>query len=176
MRINSGIYKGRKLYPPKNLPVRPTTDKAKEALFNILNNEFYFEDLAVLDLFSGTGNISYEFASRGCNPVTAVDADFRCIRFINDTITLLNAPIKAVRANVFSYLNTINNRFDIIFADPPYNLDRINEIPDAIFNNDLLNPEGLLVVEHSADTDFSKHPFYNETRIYSKVNFSFFRK
>ena len=176
MRINSGIYKGRKLFPPRNLPVRPTTDKAKESLFNIINNEFYFEDLTVLDLFSGTGNISYEFASRGCGLIMAVDSDFRCIRFINETTALLNAPIRPVRANAFTFMDKINIKFDIIFADPPYNLTRITEIPDMVFNNNLLNSEGLLVVEHSSETDFSKHPFYNETRVYSKVNFSFFRK
>jgi len=176
VRINSGIYKGRKLYPPKNLPVRPTTDKAKESLFNIINNEFYFEGLSVLDLFAGTGNISYEFASRGCNPVVAVETDFRCVRYINETLALLNAPIKCVRANVFSYLATAHQKFDIIFADPPYSLERISEIPEAIFSRDILHPDGLVVIEHSAETNFSKHPFYQETRIYSKVNFSFFRK
>lgn len=175
MRVNSGIYKGRKLHPPKNLPVRPTTDKAKESLFNIINNEFFFEGLTVLDLFAGTGNISYEFASRGCGLVVAVDSDFRCIRYIKETTDLLNAPIKPVRANVFSYLNTIQQKFDIVFADPPYSLARIMDIPDAVFKNNLLNPEGLLVVEHSSDTNFKKHPYYAETRIYSKVNFSFFR-
>ena len=174
MRIISGAFKGRRLNPPKNLPVRPTTDKAKESLFNILNNYYFFDELSVLDLFSGTGSISFEFASRGARKITAVDVDFKCVSFIKKTASDFGMPLKAVRANVFSFAATGREKFDLIFADPPYDMKRIEELPDLVFNNSMLADDGLLIIEHSSKTDFSKHPHYKETRIYSKVNFSFF--
>ncbi len=176
MRIISGEFKGRPIHPPQNLPVRPTTDKAKESLFNILANNIDFEDLKVLDLFAGTGNISYEFASRGALEITAVDADFRCAKFIKTTAETLKMPIKTIRANVFSFLSTEFAKYDLIFADPPYDLERLAEIPDLIINQNILNEDGVFILEHSSDHNFSKHPWFKNTRTYSKVNFSFFEK
>lgn len=176
MRIISGEFKGRPIHTPQNLPVRPTTDKAKESLFNILANRIDLDGIKVLDLFAGTGNISYEFASRGALEVTSVDSDFRCAKFIKTTAENLKMPIKIVRANAFSFLSTIIAKYDLIFADPPYDLARLSEIPDLIINQNILTDDGILIVEHSATNDFSKHPWFVETRVYSKVNFSFFEK
>ena len=121
MRIISGKHKGRRITAPKNLPVRPTTDMSKESLFNILNNHFNFNGLKVLDLFSGTGNISYEFASRGAGPITSVDGDMGCVNFIKKTATELDLDISAIKSDVFSFLERNKTTYDIIFADPPYN-------------------------------------------------------
>ncbi|OIO99677.1 MAG: 16S rRNA (guanine(966)-N(2))-methyltransferase RsmD [Bacteroidetes bacterium CG2_30_33_31] len=175
MRIVSGNLGGRKINPPYDLPVRPTTDKAKESLFNILNNRINFEETVALDLFAGTGNISYELASRGCISVTSVEIDFKCVKFIKEASELLKANIKVVQANVFSFLNTYKSKSDLIFADPPYSLENIEEIPDYIFRNELLNEEGILIVEHSANTNFAHHHYFMESRRYSKVHFSFFQ-
>ena len=123
MRIISGTYKGRKIIAPAKLPVRPTTDMAKEALFNILNNQYYFDDISVLDLFSGTGNISYEFASRGTEDITAVDDHYACIKFINDTAELFEMPIKTIKSDVFKFLENFGQQYSIIFADPPYDFE-----------------------------------------------------
>ena len=126
MRIISGLYKSRKILAPKNLPVRPTTDMAKESLFNILNNTFYFDDVSVLDLFAGTGNISYEFASRGTEQITCVDQDFGCIKFINKTAEQFDMPINTIKSDVFKFLEKSTLQSNIIFADPPYNFDEEN--------------------------------------------------
>ena len=134
MRIISGKYKSRKITAPKKLPVRPTTDMAKEALFNILNNRFYFEDISVLDLFSGTGNISYEFASRGTEKITAVDSNFGCVKFINEISEQFDMDINGIKNDVFKFLEQTNQHFDLIFADPPYNFseDRFITIPELV--------------------------------------------
>ena len=124
MRIISGQYKGRRISPPKNLPVRPTTDMSKEALFNVLNNYFDFEGLKILDLFSGTGNISYEFASRGSQNITSVDADFGCIKFIKQTATEFDFNIAAIKSDIFAFIEKCQSSYDIIFADPPYALEQ----------------------------------------------------
>jgi len=175
LRIIGGNFKGRLLHPPKGLPVRPTTDFAKTALFNILNNRIDFEETRVLDLFAGTGSISLEFMSRGCPKIVAVDKDFGCIRFIKDTIEKLNITgMQAVKADVFGFIKTSNGGFNLIFCDPPYDLDKLPSIPDAIFSSHLLEKDGLLIVEHSARVDFSQHPHFKECRNYGKVNFSFF--
>jgi 16S rRNA (guanine(966)-N(2))-methyltransferase RsmD len=120
MRIISGKYKGKRLTAPKKLPVRPTTDFAKEALFNILNNNYYFDEVILLDLFSGTGNISYEFASRGCNEITAVDINFGCVQFIDKTAKELSFSINAIKRDVFKFLEKARVKANIVFADPPY--------------------------------------------------------
>ena len=175
MRIVSGKYKGRKLFPPKKLPVRPTTDYAKESLFNILNNNFHFEQLNVLDCFSGTGNISYEFLSRGVKAVTSIDRDFHCISYqkkIKQVLAFEN--FQPIKKDVFNALNTIRGSYKIIFADPPYNLENITDIPKLVFTNKLLHQEGWLIVEHSKQTVFI-HPNYLETRKYGNVNFSIFK-
>lgn len=177
MRIISGAYKGKRLHPPKNLPVRPTTDFAKEGLFNVLQNRLYFEDIRVLDLFAGTGSITLEFASRGCLSVKSVDLNYRCVDFIKKTVQSLKFDnVMVYKSNVFNFLKSNKESFDLVFADPPYDLDEIETIPDAVFANDKIAEDGLLIVEHSRNTDFSKHENFVETRKYGNVNFSFFKK
>jgi len=176
MRIISGLYKSRKIVAPKNLPVRPTTDMAKEGLFNILNNHFYFDDMSVLDLFSGTGNISYEFASRGSKDIIAVDEDFGCIKFINQTSENFKMPIKTIKSDVFKFLEKASLKFNIIFADPPYafSLEQFSKIPELVFQNKLLEDDGLLIVEHSKETNLSKLEYYGYSKSYGGNVFSFF--
>ncbi|MBV7267993.1 16S rRNA (guanine(966)-N(2))-methyltransferase RsmD [Winogradskyella luteola] len=178
MRIISGVYKGRKIQAPKKLPVRPTTDMAKEALFNILNNQYYFDDISVLDLFSGTGNISYEFASRGTEQITAVDANYGCIKFINETSEAFKMPINTVKSDVFKFLENSKQQHTIIFADPPYNFEvsLFAKIPELVFKNKLLQAEGTLVVEHSKHTDLSHLEYYSYSKNYGGNAFSFFVK
>lgn len=161
---------------PKNLPVRPTTDMAKEALFNILNNRLYFPDLSVLDLFSGTGNISYEFASRGAAKIVAVDADQGCTRFIGLTATTLELPILSITGDALAYLEKSALKFNLIFADPPYDLplSDYEKIPTLAFAKQLLLEDGLLIVEHSKHMDLSHLGHYVQSRKYSGTVFSFF--
>lgn len=178
MRIISGTYKGRMLYPPKSLPVRPTTDFAKESLFNILNNNIDFEELKVLDLFCGTGNITYEFASRGSSDITAIDSNYHCCEFVKKTATAFGMKqVKVVKADVFSFLSKSLTTYDLIFADPPYDLapEKFSSIPDLVFNNGLLKQGGWLIIEHGERTEFVTHPCFQEHRKYGNVNFSFFR-
>ena len=177
MRIISGKHKSKRLQAPKNLPVRPTTDMAKEALFNILNNLYYFHNLTVLDLFSGTGNISYEFASRGTENIVAVDAHYGCIKFINKTSKELNLSINSYKSDVFKFLEKTNLKFDIIFADPPYNLEieQFKRIVDLVFDNNLLNDEGILIVEHSKHTKLNEHELISYSKKYGGNMFSFFK-
>jgi len=177
MRIIGGTLKGLRLNPPKNLPVRPTTDLAKEALFNILQNQVDFEGIRVLDLFSGTGNISMEFASRGAGQVISVDRSIHCVNYLKDTARqhgLTN--IKAYKEDVFKYLELETEQFDMVFADPPYDLNRIPEIPGIIFDKNLLVPGGLLIVEHQSMQNLSQHPAFVEQRRYGHSSFSFFSK
>ncbi len=178
MRIISGKHKSKRLKAPKNLPVRPTTDMAKEALFNIINNLYYFNNIAVLDLFSGTGNISFEFGSRGTENITAVDAHFGCIKYINSTSKELNLSINTIKSDVFKYLQKSNSKFDLIFADPPYefDIDLFEKIVDLIFEKNLLNDDGTLIVEHSKHTDLSNHIHFNYSKKYGGNMFSFFEK
>ena len=139
MRIISGLYKSRKIVAPKSLPVRPTTDMAKEGLFNILNNHFYFDEISVLDLFAGTGNISYEFASRGTTNIICVDQDFGCIKFINQTAEAFKMPIHTIKSDVFKYLEKATVKSDIIFADPPYGFEdeQFYQISELVLKNKL---------------------------------------
>ena len=176
MRIISGTHKGRPIVTPANLPVRPTTDLAKESLFNILNNNFDFEDLEVLDLFSGTGSIAFEFASRGVKRIVVVDNNYKCVEFIRKAAQGFgfNQIITVQRANVFSFLKYPQAPFDVIFADPPYEMEDIQTIPDLIFNQKLLKKEGWLIVEHPREHDFANHPYFLQHRKYGKVNFSIF--
>jgi 16S rRNA (guanine(966)-N(2))-methyltransferase RsmD len=176
VRIISGKNRGRRIVAPANLPVRPTTDMAKESLFNILNNLVDFMDLDILDLFAGTGNISYEFASRGCRSISSVDSDFHCTRFIKETSEKLKFEnLEVVRSDVKSFLNNAYLKWDIIFADPPYTMEDIGFIPEVIHDRELLNPYGLLIIEHNETKDFSNHQSFFNHRKYGKVNFSFFQ-
>lgn len=177
MRIISGRYRGKRLIAPKKLPVRPTTDMAKESLFNILNNQFYIEEIKVLDLFAGTGNISFEFASRGANSITAVDSHAGCIKYVSKINEELDFNIDIIRSDVFQYLKRTVDKFDVIFADPPYNLDleKFQQIPESVFSNTLLQEDGLLIIEHSPQTNLSDLPNFKEQRKYGSSIFSFFQ-
>lgn len=176
MRIIGGIHKGRRISPPANLPVRPTTDLAKESLFNILNNLLDFEGLMVMDLFAGTGSISYEFASREAALVKAIDLNYKCVAYIKKTAAGFNMDnIQAVRGDVFRYLHhTPDMQYDVIFADAPFDMKEIIELPDLVFEKKWLKKNGRLIIEHPADADFSGHPFFSQQRRYGRVNFSFF--
>lgn len=178
MRIISGIHKGKRLVAPKNLPVRPTTDMAKEALFNILNNLYYFDNITVLDLFSGTGNISYEFASRGTQKITAVDAHYACIKFINSTSKQLDFSIDTFKSDVYKFLDKYPQKSTVIFADPPYDfeLSEFEKIIRLVFQNELLENEGVLIVEHSKHTDLSENENFSYSKKYGGNMFSFFEK
>lgn len=176
MRIISGQFKGRRITAPKKLPVRPTTDMAKESLFNILNNHYYFDDISVLDLFSGTGNICYEFASRGTTQITAVDEHYGCIRFINETSDQFEMNISTIKSDVFKFLENSSQQYTVIFADPPYDfpLEEFTKIPELIFKNQLLENDGLLIVEHSKHTNLSDLDYYSHSKSYGGNTFSFF--
>lgn len=176
MRIISGKYKGRRIIAPKNLPVRPTTDMAKEALFNILNNHFNFSDLKVLDLFSGTGNISYEFASRGAEPIISVDGDFGCVNFIRKTAKEFDMDITPIKSDVFKFLEKANAEYDIIFADPPYGMEQkeFETIVDLVFQNNLLSHDGMMILEHSKFTKLEEKEHFSFSKNYGGSVFSFF--
>lgn len=176
MRIISGKYKGRRIFPPKGLPVRPTTDMSKEALFNVLNNHFSFDSLKVLDLFAGTGNISYEFASRGSMPITSVDADFGCVKFIKQVAAEYDFNIAATKSDVFSFLEKNKTTYDIIFADPPYGLDQktFEKIVLLVFEKELLNEEGMMIIEHSKYTKLDHMINFSFQKSYGGSIFSFF--
>ncbi|MCQ2313318.1 MAG: 16S rRNA (guanine(966)-N(2))-methyltransferase RsmD [Paludibacteraceae bacterium] len=176
MRIISGIYGGRRLAPPKNITARPTTDFAKESLFNLLNNRLDFEGIDVLDLFAGTGGIGLEFASRGAREVTAVELAHTQQNFIIAACKQLNCrTVRLVRADAFKYIRACHIQYDFIYADPPYALEQLPTLPDLIFEQEILKPEGLFVLEHSKNNDFSQHPHWQETREYGSVHFSFFK-
>lgn len=176
MRIISGKFKGRRISPPRNLPVRPTTDMSKEALFNVLNNHFNFDELRILDLFTGTGNISFEFGSRGSKPITSVDADFGCIKFIKQTADEFEFDITAIKSDVFKFLEKHKASYDIIFADPPYNIDQkeFEKIVGLVFENELLDEEGMMVIEHSKHTKLNHLTNYSFQKNYGGSVFSFF--
>ncbi len=177
MRIISGSHRGRQIFPDKNFSARPTTDFAKENLFNILTNYIDFEEIRVLDLFSGTGSISYEFASRGAQEIIAVEANYKHYAFILKTAKELGFKnMKIYKTDVFIACKKLKGqKFDIIFADPPYNLDKIQEIPATIFDNDLLGENGIAIIEHPERIQFSTHPRFSEHRQYGSVNFSLLR-
>lgn len=177
MRIISGKFKGRRFNPPAdNWPTRPTTDFAKEGLFNILNNLLDFEETRVLDLFGGTGSHSYEFISRGCRDVTYVDKFPSAVQFVRKTAAQLGieANLKIVQMDVFRFVEHTTEQFDYIFAGPPYALPTIDTIPNLIFERELLRPDGLFVLEHNPHHDFAEHPKITDIRNYGKTIFSFF--
>jgi 16S rRNA (guanine966-N2)-methyltransferase len=176
LRIISGKFKGRSIVPDKSFKARPTTDFAKESLFNILNNHFDYEELNVLDLFSGTGSIGYEFASRDCISVDMVEQDFKHYEFIKKTVANLGfSQANVLRGDVFRFLKSCHKTYDIIFADPPYDLAGIEALPELVLGNKLLNGDGWLIVEHSKSVSFTGHAALFDHRNYGSVNFSFFR-
>ena len=177
MRIISGKYRGRTINPPKNLRARPTTDFAKENLFNVLTNMVDFEECDILDLFAGTGSISYEFASRGARRVTSVEINPVHFNFIRSTARELGFEnMFVVKANVFLYLKSVSKQFDLIFSDAPYDLEGSEKVVDAVFEKDLLREGGIFIFEHSAKQNFSSHPNFYQLRSYGSVQFSFFKK
>ncbi len=177
MRIISGKLKGRRFSPPKNFKARPTTDFAKENLFNILNNTVDYEALDVLDLFGGTGSISYEFASRGVKSVTCVELRFQHFKFIKDTCEELdlNKEISVIKGDAFKFIQKTSATYDLIFADPPYDLSEAEAIPQMIFEHNLLRENGILIFEHSGNYDYKNHPNFVENRNNGKVIFSIFK-
>lgn len=178
MRIISGKYKSRRITAPKNLPARPTTDIAKEALFNIINNNYYFNSLSVLDLFAGIGSISFEFASRGAEEIISVDQHYNSLKFIQKIAKELDFNIQTIKSDVFKYIQKTSLKHDIIFADPPYDFskDQFVNIITPVFDNDLLNENGMLVIEHSKHTDLSEIKNFNYSKKYGGSMFSFFEK
>jgi 16S rRNA (guanine966-N2)-methyltransferase len=176
LRIIGGRYKGRKIVPPGNLKARPTTDFARESLFNILNNRIDFENITVLDLFSGTGSISYEFASRGAVAVHLIEKDVKHIAGIRRIIKEMEIPnIRPIHIDVKTYLRACKFKYDIVFADPPYELSWLRNLPDLIFEADVIKEEGFFILEHPKSMNFVSHKLFFEHRNYGGVNFSFFR-
>ena len=175
MRIVGGKYKGRIFRPNKKFAARPTTDMAKEALFNILENRYDLSNKSVLDLFAGTGSIGYEFVSRGCTEVTLVEKNYNHYRFIQEVLIALDIEnARPLKADVFKALPRFSYQFDIIFADPPFDLPEFKNVPEAVFAANVLKENGLFILEHPKEFNFSNHPNFKEIRKYGKVNFSFF--
>jgi 16S rRNA (guanine(966)-N(2))-methyltransferase RsmD len=177
MRIIGGKLRGKNILPPQVYKARPTTDFAKEGLFNILNNEYDMEGLKVLDLFGGTGAISYEFASRGAERVYCVEMLPLHANFIKSQAAKFGMNnLTVVRHNVFEFLEICHEKFDIIFADPPYALEGLANIPDKVFERDILHPGAYFILEHPEEFNFSGHQYFVKERKYGNVHFSFFEK
>ena len=177
MRIIGGKLKGKTITPPMGYKARPTTDFAKEGLFNILNNEYEFEDLKVLDLFGGTGAIAFEFASRGASRVYCVEMVRENASFIKTEAARLGLNnVTMVRDNVFDFLPICREKFDIIFADPPYSLENLDSLPDKVLQQDILHPDCYFILEHGDEYSFKEHPAFVKERSYGRVHFSFFTK
>jgi len=176
MRIISGQFKSRRFTAPKHLPVRPTTDRAKEALFNILGHQYFLDEMKVLDLFAGIGSISFEFASRGTTEITSVDKNQGCTDFIKKTADELGIELQVFTQDVTQFISQTNNSYDIIFADPPYELteEEFTSLVDLIFENHLLKEKGVFILEHSKHTDLSLHPKFVQERNYGLSTFSWF--
>lgn len=177
MRIIGGDLKGRRFSPPSNIPARPTTDFAKEALFNILNNRIYFDEVSFLDLFSGTGSIGFEFFSRGCRDITSVDLSPISINFNQETSLAIGMQPyhKLIRADVLSFIKNHSASYDVIFAGPPYALAEIDEIPNMIFENNLLAPNGIFIMETSPKHNFENNFNLVDVRNYGQTHFWFFK-
>ena len=177
MRIIGGTLKGKTILPPSGYKARPTTDFAKEGLFNILNNEYDFDGLAVLDLFGGTGAISYEFASRGAAEVYCVEMLPMHAAFIKSTAKAFGLDnLTVVRHNVFDFLDICYRKFDIVFADPPYAIDGLDSIPDKVLSKDIFVEGGIFILEHPSTYSFQQHPSFVKEKKYGNVHFSFFEK
>jgi 16S rRNA (guanine966-N2)-methyltransferase len=176
LRIISGKYRGKRINPPAGFSARPTTDFARESLFNILANRIDFEEVSVLDLFSGTGSISYEFASRGAKLVHLVEKDQKHIAFIRRMVGEMNLEnVKSIHIDVMAYLKTCKLKYDIVFADPPYNLSWIETLPDLVTSSGVISESGFFILEHPKALSFSSHKQFFEHRNYGSVNFSFFK-
>ncbi|KAA6321115.1 Ribosomal RNA small subunit methyltransferase D [termite gut metagenome] len=177
MRVTGGIYKRRRFEIPRSFKARPTTDFAKENLFNVLSNYMDFNSLSALDLFSGTGSIGMELLSRGCEKVVCVEKDKMHHAFIRKIMDEVKTDkCLPVRGDAFKFIKHTQETFDFIFADPPYELPELKTIPELIFKNNLLKEGGLFVLEHGKGNDFGERPYFMEKRTYGSVNFSFFRK
>ena len=177
MRIIGGKYRGKAILPPQGYKARPTTDFAKEGLINILNNEYEMDGLKVLDLFGGTGAISYEFASRGAEMVYCVEMAPLHANFIKSQAAALGMRnLTVVRHNVFEFLDICHEKFDIIFADPPYAIEGLGELPDKVFSKDILHPGAYFILEHPEEYNFESNPYFVKERKYGNVHFSFFEK
>src|SRR5688572_13719839 len=176
MRIIGGEYGGRKINPPSKMPyTRPTTDIAKEGLFNVLQHNLDISLLKTLDLFGGTGCISYELASRGAADLTIVEKDPIMVEFIKRTAGLLRLPnFKVLKMDVFKYLDQCTDTFDLIFAGPPYALTSIDDLPKKITELKLLNSKGWFVLEHTPANNFKDFPLYKMQRNYGTTVFSIF--
>lgn len=176
MRIIGGYLKGRVLHPQGKFDARPTTDFAKEGLFNVLNSHIDLDGISVLDLFAGTGNITLEFVSRGVGDITSVEMSQECINNIfkfSKELEITN--IKVVRTDIFKWLEKPKEKaFDLVFADPPYAHKKLITLPESIIKSGLLKENGLMIIEHGKEIDFSSYPFYSFSRNYGNVNFSFF--
>ncbi|MBS1583431.1 MAG: 16S rRNA (guanine(966)-N(2))-methyltransferase RsmD [Bacteroidetes bacterium] len=176
MRIVGGRYKGRRIQPPKSTVARPTTDFAKEGLFNILQHSVPLEGIRVLDLFAGTGSISLEFLSREAEEVISVEQDRELFAHLQRTARELNATNwHLVKSDVFTFLQGHRSTFDVVFADPPFHLEGIERIPTLVREAGLLAPDGLLIVEHPKDVDMRTDPWFDRHRPYGNVHFSFFK-
>lgn len=177
MRVITGIYKGRHFEIPRTFKARPTTDFAKENLFNVLRAYVDFEDVRALDLFAGTGSITLELLSRGCISVTSVEKDRQHYAFIRSVIAAVKAENSTLLcADALRYAARSAEHFDLVFADPPYKLEEIPNLPDLVLSGNTLADDGIFVLEHGKQNDFSSHPCFLEHRAYGSVNFSFFRK
>ncbi len=175
-RIIGGKHKNLRLNAPKNFPARPTTDRTKESVMNILNNYFDIEALDILDLFSGTGNMAYEFCSRNCKKAIAIEKHPKSVGFIRETAKRLDFnQLLVIKNDVLHYLSHQSHTFDIIYADPPYDWDNFQKLPELIFSNEWLNKDGWLIIEHDKHTDFSESPFFTEQRKYGKSHLSIFK-
>ncbi len=176
MRIISGIHKGRRISPPANMPyTRPTTDIAKEGLFNVLQNNIDFEALKTLDLFGGTGSISFELASRGATDLTIIEKDITMHAFIKKTAEALQFEnFRIIKSDVFKFIESCKEQYNFIFAGPPYALGTIDELPRMIFKCNLLKPGAVFVLEHTPRNDYKKFDFYRSERNYGTTIFSFF--
>ena len=172
MRIISGSHKGRKIHPPNNLPVRPTTDMAKESLFNILSNRYFFENKSVLDLFSGTGNISFEFCSRGIKDVTSVDNNIKCVSYISEQAKEFGFDISTFQSDCIEYVRGCNRKFNFIFADPPYQYEDYFKLKELILKKNMIEKDGVLVFEHDKSISFTEKNI--EVRKYGHIHFSIF--
>jgi len=175
MRIISGKYKARQFHPPQNIPTRPTTDFAKEGLFSFINNYYNFENIKMLDLFGGTGSISYEMASRGCKDISTVEIFPKCANFIKKTIEELKIEgIQVFQMDVFKFIETAHQQYDLIFAGPPYPLPNLATIPDLIFEHNLVEGEGWFIMEHNPNHNFEQHPHFEMSKNYGTTIFSIF--